>query len=88
MGGRIVFERMTCSPTKNKNGGIFVRFNVNDGIVALPGCQSGPGHSCPLDHFMEHVKERGVLGGDFREVCGLGSEVADRPTFLKQPGRE
>ncbi|KAF8472654.1 multiple inositol polyphosphate phosphatase [Kalaharituber pfeilii] len=91
MGGRIVFERMTCeaiSKHKKSQDGIFVRFNVNDGIVALPGCDSGPGNSCPLDQFIAHVAERGRLGGDFREVCGLDPGAPDRPTFLKQPGRE
>lgn len=88
MGGRIVLERMTCSASSSyrmSQNGVFVRFNVNDGIVALPGCDSGPGRSCPLDKFMAHVAKRGQIGGDFRKTCGLPPSAPDRPTFLKQP---
>jgi len=90
MGGRVTFERMTCTSHPEKHGsqdGVFIRFNVNDGIVALPSCATGPGQSCPLDRFMEHVEERGRLGGDFREICGLPRSTPDRLTFLKQPKR-
>lgn len=90
MGGRVTFERMTCSSHPGKHDsqdGVFVRFNVNDGIVALPSCATGPGQSCPLDRFMKHVEERGRLGGDFREICGLPRSAPDRLTFLKQPKR-
>ena len=50
----------------------FVRVNVNDGIVALPGCSSGPGGSCPLNEFLARVEKKGTEVGGFREVCGLG----------------
>lgn len=86
MGGRVIFERMTCSSTQDESK-VYIRFNVNDGIVALDGCDSGPGKSCPLDEFLQHVQERGKLGGDFRKVCGLPEWEPDRPTFLRQPGR-
>lgn len=88
MGGRIVLERMTCSAStdhENSQSGVFIRFNVNDGIVALPGCESGPRKSCPLERFMDHVAGRGKLGGDFRKTCDLPEWAPDRLTFLKQP---
>ncbi|KAG0636336.1 histidine phosphatase superfamily [Tuber brumale] len=86
MGGRIIFERLSCAP-KNKSAEkeIFVRFNVNDGIVPLEGCADGPGKSCPLNGFLEHVKRRGEIAGDFRTICGLAHDAPDRPTFLRQP---
>ena len=95
MGGRVIFERLSCSSTstgdRNDHHGetkqhrnIYVRINVNDGIVALPGCDSGPGKSCPLDEFLELVSKRGEEAGDFRQVCGLGPDAADRITFLHQ----
>jgi acid phosphatase len=80
MGGRILFERMTC-PT-----GLYVRFNVNDGIVPLKGCDDGPGSSCALDAFAEYVKARGQDAGDFRKICGLGKDAPRALTFLRQPG--
>jgi len=62
----------------------FVRVIVNDGVVALSGCRDGPGESCPLERFLAFVKRRGEEVGDFREVCGLGPDAADRITFLHQ----
>ena len=62
----------------------FVRININDGIVALPTCSSGPGSSCPLDQFRGLVRTRGAQIGDFRETCGLGPDAAARITFLHQ----
>ena len=65
----------------------YVRINVNDGIVALPTCAHGPGHSCPLDDFLALVERRGVEAGGFEEVCGLPlGEGAQRGriTFLHQ----
>jgi len=62
----------------------YVRININDGIVALPNCSSGPGSSCPLGEFLAFVKGRGEEVGDFREVCGLGDNVPKRIEFLHQ----
>ncbi len=63
---------------------VFIRINVNDGIVAIPTCHSGPGSSCPLDALLEMVHRRGKGVGNFREVCRLGEDAADRITFLHQ----
>lgn len=96
MGGRIIFERLRCTSTStgntnnpnnentNQHRNIYVRINVNDGIVALPGCETGPGKSCPLEDFLELVSKRGEEVGDFRQVCDLGPDAADRITFLHQ----
>lgn len=116
MGGRIILERLTCSPdaahrpSSNRSNSphhhhaqdrkqphripsqqsrphnaTFVRININDGIVALPGCSnSGPGSSCPLDEFLAHVKRRGEEVGEFRELCGLEPGAPGRITFLHQ----
>ena len=93
MGGRVLFEWLACevsapsypsSAFEKNDEEVFVRINVNDGIVALPGCRDGPGESCALDRFLEIVKGRGEVVGDFREVCGLGPDAADRITFLHQ----
>ena len=62
----------------------FVRVNVNDGIVAIPGCDSGPGSSCPLDEFAEWVSKRGEGFEKFGRICGLAEDSAERITFLHQ----
>lgn len=100
MGGRIILERLACPAPQNcwsstplypnhvycdpPHDDYFVRININDGIVALPGCDSGPGSSCPLANFMHHVKLRGEHLGDFRQLCGLDEGAADHITFLHQ----
>ena len=62
----------------------FVRININDGIVALPNCSSGPGSSCPLDDFLQAVRRRGEDIGDFRDICGLAHDAPARISFLHQ----
>lgn len=100
MGGRIIFERLACpastecwtnapfypnhvycSPEEDE---YFVRVNVNDGIVAIPGCDSGPGRSCKLEEFLERVRVAGERSGRFGEVCGLGEGMAKEIEFLHQ----
>lgn len=47
MGGRIIFERLSCHDQSFSDvSRAYVRLNINDGIVAIPGCAQGPGHSC------------------------------------------
>ena len=62
----------------------YVRININDGIVALPNCTSGPGSSCPLEEFLANVAKRGEEVEDFREICGLGDDVPGALDFLHQ----
>lgn len=61
-----------------------MRVNVNDGIVAVPGCEDGPGHSCPIEDFVERVDRSGEEVGDFGEVCGLADDAAKEISFLHQ----
>lgn len=100
MGGRIIFERLACPATQRcwTNAPLypnhiycepiridhFVRINVNDAIIAVPGCDAGPGGSCELSSFLEMVARRGVEVGDFAEVCGLPGDAARAITFLHQ----
>ena len=84
MGGRIIFELLSCKVDKPSKAEKFVRLNINDGITALPDCQSGPGKSCPLEQFAARTKRKGDEVGDFREVCGLDEGKAERITFLHQ----
>ncbi|PYI03516.1 phosphoglycerate mutase-like protein [Aspergillus sclerotiicarbonarius CBS 121057] len=70
MGGRITLERMTCSPIDGVSdiSGTFLRVNINDRIVPLPYCKTGPGLSCPLEEFVSHVDRRRVEVGEFGDV--------------------
>jgi acid phosphatase len=85
MGGRIVFEVMSCpQETRGWLGGRdrFVRIIINDGVTALPGCDTGPGRSCRLSAFAARMKRKGDEVGDFREMCGLDEGAPDHITFL------
>ncbi|KAL1979715.1 hypothetical protein VTN96DRAFT_5259 [Rasamsonia emersonii] len=88
MGGRLSFERLTCGkwpetePSSQTSN--FVRININDGVVPLPDCHSGPGGSCPLEQFVERVRKRREEVGDFAEVCGTTGDRAQGITFLRQ----
>lgn len=92
MGGRIILELLSCragggergeSPSSSSSSK-FVRLNINDGITALPDCQSGPGKSCPLAQFVARTKKKGEEVGSFAELCGLDEGAPDRITFLHQ----
>lgn len=61
-----------------------VRINVNDGIVALPGCEDGPGRSCSLETFMGRVSRRSTEIGSFAEICGISGDGHEGLDFLHQ----
>ncbi|PVI06004.1 phosphoglycerate mutase-like protein [Periconia macrospinosa] len=84
MGGRSIFEVMSCKVKDKDKVSRFVRLNINDGITVIPDCDEGPGKSCALDKFVRRTRRMGEEFGDFREKCGLDQEAADRITFLHQ----
>ncbi|OAK98246.1 phosphoglycerate mutase-like protein [Phaeosphaeriaceae sp. SRC1lsM3a] len=84
MGGRIIFELLSCHGTVTSRPEKFVRLNINDGITAFPDCQSGPGKSCPLGQFAERTKKKGEQVGEFKDLCGLDDVAAESITFLHQ----
>lgn len=84
MGGRIIFELLSCNANALAPPEKFVRLNINDGITAIPDCNSGPGKSCPLSQFAARTTKKGEEVGDFRELCGLDDDAAKRITFLHQ----
>ncbi|KAF1944215.1 phosphoglycerate mutase-like protein [Clathrospora elynae] len=86
MGGRIIFELLSCNTSVYTGPEKFVRLNINDGITAIPDCHSGPGKTCPLAEFAARTKKKGEEVGDFRELCGLDEDAAERITFLHQGG--
>lgn len=84
MAGRLILELLSCSQAKSDSH-LFIRLNINDGIVAIPNnCTEGPGSSCPLEDFVRHVRNRVEAAGDFKEACGLLEDAPDHITFLHQ----
>lgn len=84
MGGRTIFEVLSCQLANEAMPAKYVRLNINDGITAIPGCEDGPGRSCPLDDFVARTKKKSQEAGDFRKRCGLSENAPDRITFLHQ----
>lgn len=62
MGARTYVERLACGDDR------YVRLVVNDAVIPIDSCQSGPGFSCPLDEFAAYVQDR-VEGMDYASVC-------------------
>lgn len=80
MGARVTIERLICSLNDRDT---YIRVNINDRVMPLPCCKSGPGGSCPLDGFAEFVRKRKQEVGYFGEVCGLEGHVGGIK-FLRQ----
>jgi acid phosphatase len=78
MGGRIMFERMLCDSS------VYVRLNINDGLVAIPGCIDGPSLSCSLPRFLKYLDDKIAAAGDFKAKCGLQPDAPGYITFLHQ----
>jgi acid phosphatase len=70
-----------CDPPRHEP---YIRVVVNDGVVPTPGCEDGPGRSCPLAFFERKVLLRGWEVGEFGRVCGLEEGAAEKVTFLHQ----
>lgn len=89
MGGRLVFERITCEGEAEGRKEHVVRLFVNDGLVdlsKLPNTTSfaDVDGAVVLESFNTFLSIRGKELGDFRQICGLTEEAADRITFLHQ----
>lgn len=87
MGGRLLFERVTCS-----NTGIganlrrsYVRLFINDGIVDLEQSMLGAGlsNAVGMKQWSEMVRSKRDRFGDFRKTCGLSDDAPSQITFLK-----
>jgi acid phosphatase len=84
MGGRIIFERLRCDGNFSLTGNaVFIRININDGVISVPGCDIGSG-LCPLEQFVARLRKHEKDAGDFRELCGLGTHMPAGITFLHQ----
>ena len=82
MGGRAIFERLKCTTADEDE--IFIRLNINDGVIPIGHETYGPGNSTRLSHFKEYLATRRRLAGGFKEICGLDKAAPDRITFLHQ----
>lgn len=90
MGGRLIFERIACeTESKTTSTEHSVRLFINDGLIDLgklpsSGLVKGIDGAISLRDFQRMVSSKGEHWGDFRKVCALPDDAADRITFLHQ----
>ncbi|CAI5020352.1 CIH_HP2_G0008240.mRNA.1.CDS.1 [Saccharomyces cerevisiae] len=63
-GARVYTEKFQCSNDS------YVRYVVNDAVVPIESCSSGPGFSCEEGTFYEYAKDR-LRGVSFYEDCDV-----------------
>ena len=66
--GHIALERLDCRSAAYT--GSFVRILINAAAQPLPGCDSGPGASCPLKQYRDYIRRRSDMYDDFPKACG------------------
>lgn len=57
MGAHIVFERLSCNETVISPADKYVRIVLNEAVLPMEDCQSGPGYSCSLRNFTDHYSK-------------------------------
>ena len=87
MGGRLIFERVTCHNTglgQNLRRS-YVRLFINDGIVNLEKSMLGGGlaNSVGMAQWVDMVRKKGEKFGNFKEVCGIVEDVPSSISFLQ-----
>lgn len=66
-GARVYTQKFQC-----QNNNSYIRYVVNDAVIPLESCSSGPGFSCEAQDFYEYAEKR-VAGQDFFKVCNTSS---------------
>lgn len=65
-GARVYTQKFQCS---NES---FVRYVVNDAVIPIELCSSGPGFSCPSNDFYDYAANR-MKNLNFLEACNVSS---------------
>lgn len=74
-GARIITEKYSCGNSS------YVRYLINDAVVPIKTCQSGPGFSCEFSEYEAYINLR-LEGKDYAAQCGISPGVPDTVTFL------
>jgi acid phosphatase len=75
MGGHFVLERLSCNATALSDAGTYVRIVMNEAVVPIQSCQSGPGFSCPLAGYSSIVSKI----PNFVQTCKVNASL---PQYL------
>ncbi len=79
MGTRFLVERLSCTDSLTGYNGTYVRFNLNDAVIPLKNCTTGPGFSCPLDSYLNYMGKR--VDTTYAEACGINATTPSDLTF-------
>lgn len=71
---RVYTEKYSCK------GESYVRYIINDAVVPISSCATGPGFSCPIADFEEHLSER-IAKADIRTTCQVPSNQSTTADF-------
>ncbi|KAG0669492.1 acid phosphatase pho5 [Kluyveromyces marxianus] len=66
MGARLYTEKFQCS---NET---YVRYTLNDAVIPIESCSTGPGFSCPEKQFYSYANKR-LQGLNFVKSCNITS---------------
>ena len=69
-GARLYTQKFSCNDNsmKQNNTQSFVRYVLNDVVIPLETCNSGPGFSCELSDFVDYAQQR-MEGIDYAQQC-------------------
>lgn len=76
MGARLITERLNCYDEATGSFNKYVRFLLNDQVIPLSICSTGPGYSCPLEQYIEIVEKQTL---DYSTYCELTPNI---PKYL------
>ncbi|CAI8501974.1 unnamed protein product [Hanseniaspora opuntiae] len=71
MGARIQLENYECGNSS------YVRYILNDAVIPIPKCNTGPGFSCEVNDFYKYYDNRMSNITDFATACN----ITDLPTY-------
>lgn len=74
MGARMTLERYSCGGTS------YVRYILNEAVVPVEDCDSGPGFSCPLSNFNTYIQNK-LNSFNYIEQCGVDPSYPQCLTF-------
>lgn len=72
-GARLYTEKFQCSKKTNDSSvttAEYVRHVLNDVVIPIESCHSGPGFSCELHEFLKYGRDR-IRDADFYKNCGV-----------------
>ncbi|OBA14049.1 hypothetical protein HANVADRAFT_54425, partial [Hanseniaspora valbyensis NRRL Y-1626] len=75
MGARFVLENYECGNSS------YVRYLINDAVVTVPNCSSGPGFSCEINDYYQYTEDRMSNITDYVTACNVTAGLPSSVSF-------